>query len=27
VTGGASTNLAYTPANDSAGVSRTIGGL
>lgn len=27
VTGGASTTLAYTPANDSAGVSRTIGGL
>ena len=27
VTGGASTQLNYTPANDSAGVSRTIGGL
>ena len=27
VTGGATTNLAYTPDNDAAGVSRTIGGL
>ena len=27
VTGGATTNLAYNPANDAAGVSRTIGGL
>ena len=27
VTGGATTNLAYTPSNDAAGVSRTIGGL
>ncbi len=27
VTGGATTQLSYNPANDSAGVSRTIGGL
>jgi flagellar hook-associated protein 1 FlgK len=27
VTGGATTNLAYNPSNDAAGVSRTIGGL
>ena len=27
VTGGSTTNLAYNPSNDAAGVSRTIGGL